>query len=203
MKNNIKVYAMNNCEKLSSKPQLVQATIADYPTIQNMARFYAYDMSRYCGFISNEWAFPKDGLYESHDFKKYFQEPNRKAFLVKIDDELAGFVLLNKMGTLPSTEWNMGEFFVLAKFQGKGIAKQIAHQIWEQFNGKWEVSVIPENEKALAFWRKAISDFTNAHYKEEIKEIDYDKSQPIRYILSFDTNELKRVQRKNPQNCLI
>lgn len=164
--------------------------MADYPVIQNMARFYAYDMSRYCAFISNEWDFPKDGLYEAHDFKKYFKEPNRKAFLVKIDDELAGFVLLNKIGTLPDTEWDMGEFYVLAKFQGKGIAKQVAFQIWQEFNGKWEVSVIPENLIGLAFWRKTISNFTNGHYKEEIKNVEYDKHQPNRYIFSFDTNEI-------------
>lgn len=177
-------------KKLFSKPQLVPATIADYPTVQNMARFYAYDMSRYCGFISNDWAFPKDGLYEAHDFKKYFEESNRQAFLVKIDGELSGFVLLNKIGTLPDPEWNIGEFFVIAKFQGKGIAKQVAYQIWEQFNGKWEVSVIPENENALAFWRKAITDFTDGHYVEEIKKIDYDKDQPKRYIFSFKTKKI-------------
>jgi predicted acetyltransferase len=175
--------------KLSFNPKLIKATMADYPVIQNMARFYAYDMSRYCGFISNEWDFPKDGLYEAHDFKKYFEEPDRKAFLVKIEDELAGFVLLNKIGTLPDTEWDMGEFYVLAKFQGKGIAKQVAFQIWQEFNGKWEVTVIPENLIGLTFWRKTVSNFTNGHYKEEIKKIDYDKHQPKRYILSFNTKE--------------
>jgi predicted acetyltransferase len=147
-------------------------------------------MSRYCGFISNEWDFPKDGLYEAYDFKKYFEESERKAFLVKIDDELAGFVLLNKIGTLPDTEWNMGEFYILGKFQGKGIAKQVAYQIWQDFIGKWEVSVIPENLIGLAFWRKTISSFTNGHYKEEIKKVEYDKYQPNRYIFSFETNEL-------------
>lgn len=32
---------------------LIKASLSDYPTIQNMARFYVYDMSRYCGFISS------------------------------------------------------------------------------------------------------------------------------------------------------
>lgn len=172
------------------KPKLITATMDDYPVIQNMARFYAYDMSRYCGFISNEWNFPKDGLYEAHDFRKYFEEPGRKAFLIKIDDELAGFVLLNRIGTLPDTEWDMGEFYVLGKFQGKGIAKQVAYQIWQEFHGKWEVTVIPENLVGLAFWRKTISNFTKGHYKEEIKKVEYDKHQPNRYIFSFDTKEL-------------
>ena len=169
--------------------KLCKATLTDYPLIQNMARFYVYDMSRFCGFISDDWACPVDGLYESDDFKNYFIDETRKAFLVKIEDELAGFVLLNKIGTLPETEWNMGEFFIIAKFQGKGIAREVVNQIWKSYPGKWEVSVIPENKHALNFWRKTINHFTNGNYKEEIKKVDYDKHQPKRYILNFDTNE--------------
>jgi predicted acetyltransferase len=52
-------------------------------------------MSRYCGFISKDWAMPKDGLYECFDFKKYFEDDDNKAYLVKLEDgELVGFVLL-------------------------------------------------------------------------------------------------------------
>jgi predicted acetyltransferase len=79
--------------------KIIKATIDDYPTVQNMARFYVYDMSRSCGFISEDWACPSDGLYESYDFKLYFDNPKRQAFLIKVHNELAGFVLLNKVGT--------------------------------------------------------------------------------------------------------
>lgn len=173
-------------KRLQSMINIIPATLKDYPTILNMARFYVYDLSRECGFISKEWALPPDGLYESFDFKNYFEDPSRKAFLIKVNNELAGFVLLNKAVTLPLTEWNMGEFFILAKFQGKGIGQQVAHQIWEMHPGLWEVSIIPENKSALAFWRKAILTFTSGKYTEEIKTIDYDKDQPKRFIISFD-----------------
>lgn len=166
--------------------QLIPATLADHTTVQNMARFYVYDMSRYCGFISDEWAIPADGLYESYDFKSYFEDSSRKAFLVKVDDELAGFVLLKTAGILPETEWYMGEFFILAKFQGKGIGGQVASQIWNMHPGFWEVLVIPENKSALAFWRKTIAGFTNGGFKEEIKTVDFDRDQPKRYIFSFE-----------------
>ncbi|WP_341792879.1 MULTISPECIES: hypothetical protein [unclassified Rickettsia] len=65
---------------------LTSATLADYPTVQNMARFYVYDLSRSCGFTSDEddWTIPRDGLYESTDFKNYFIEADKKAYLVKI-----------------------------------------------------------------------------------------------------------------------
>ena len=58
----------------SSEPLIIPATIADYPIIQNMARFYVYDLSRECGPISSEWAMPANGLYECFDFKIYFED---------------------------------------------------------------------------------------------------------------------------------
>ena len=173
-------------------PKLIQASIHDYPTIQNMARFYVYDMSRYCGFISEDWACPKDGLYESFDFKRYFEEPTREAFLVYAEEELAGFVLLNQAGTSKTTKWNIGEFFILAKFQGKGVASQVAKQLWETHPGQWEVSVIPQNSHALTFWPKTIAVFTNHTYLHEIKNVDYDLEHPSRHIFTFNANSITK-----------
>lgn len=167
--------------------QIIEATLDDYPCIQNMARFYVYDLSRECGSISSDWAMPEDGLYESFDFKNYFTDPSRKAYLVKVYDEIAGFVLLNQATEDPENTWNMGEFFVIAKFQGQGIATRVAHKIWEMNPGKWEVSVIPENKTALAFWEKTISGFTCGTFNRKIKEVAYDEHQPRRVIFEFET----------------
>lgn len=48
------------------KPELkiLPASIKDYPVIQNMARFYLYDMSKFCHHDASDWAIPEDGLYE-------------------------------------------------------------------------------------------------------------------------------------------
>ena len=69
---------------------IVPAMIVDYPTIQNMARFYVYDRTAYMG-----WECPEDGMFECIDFKHYFEDSDKKAFLVKVENELAGFVLLD------------------------------------------------------------------------------------------------------------
>ena len=164
--------------------KVIPATLADYPTIQNMARFYVYDMSRYCGFISNNWACPEDGMYECYDLKKNFEEANRKAFLVKIKNELAGFVILLKDRNV----WQVNEFFILAKFQGKGIGEQVAHQIWKMHSGNWQLHVIPENTKGLAFWRKVVSSFTKGIHTEEVIAVDYDVHQPKRIIFQFEAS---------------
>lgn len=172
---------------LESKPQLIKATIADYPIIQNMWLFYIYELGRYCLSI-NGWECPVNLNFIPDDLTSYFTSPNQP-FLIKIKNELAGFILLNKTGTQLNIDWNMAEFFILAKFQGRGIGigQSIAHALWRTHASYWEISIIPENRPALAFWRKTISAFTNGNYTEEIKEIDYDMSQPKRIILSFDT----------------
>ncbi len=170
--------------------EILPATLKDYPIIQNMARFYVYDLSRECGFISEDWACPLDGLYESSDFKCYFEDPSRRVYLIKVKHELAGFVLLNQEGSSPKTDWNMGEFFILAKFQGKGIAQYVAHQLWGMHPGIWEVSVIPENIKALNFWRQAVSKVTHGNYEEKICQVTYDTQQPNRHILRFSSKKI-------------
>jgi predicted acetyltransferase len=177
---------------------IIEASLNDYPLIQNMARFYVYDLSRECGHISSDWALPADGLYESFDFKCYFEDPSRKAYLVKIKDEITGFVLLNKETEDKTNNWNMGEFFILAKFQSKGIGEQLTHIIWKKHPGTWEVSVIPDNQKALIFWKKVISNFTNGIFNETIKEVTYDQHQPKRVIFTFDTT-MKELEERGSE----
>ena len=68
---------------------------------------------------------PADGLYEYFDFKRYLEEEDRHAFLIKIDDELAGFVLLDKEVKDSNSTWNMGEFFVASKFKAKMLEEKL------------------------------------------------------------------------------
>lgn len=129
-----------------------------------MARFYVYDRTP-----DMHWECPENGLFECIDFKHYFENPHKKAFLIRVSDEIAGFVLLDKLQLLEPFDWNMAEFFVLAKFQGKEVAHTVAQHIFAQYPGRWSVAVMPENIKAVKFWRKAISQFTHGVYKSTFK----------------------------------
>lgn len=149
-------------------PTLLPASRIDYPIIQNLARFYAYDMSRYCGQALAGWEFPDDGLYECQDFKKYFEKTNNYAFFIKINDELAGFVLIDQLEVLPEVNWNMGQFFIVAKFQRSGVGAKIAKQVFDRFQGEWSVGAIPQNTRAVEFWRKVIKEYTQDHFTESL-----------------------------------
>lgn len=148
------------------EPKLIPATMVDYPVIQNMARFYAYDMSRFCGQAFEGWEFPSDGLYECRDFKNYFEKKNNHAFLIKVHEELAGFAFIDQLEVLPMVDWNMGQFFIVAKFQRSGIGAKIAKQLFNHFHGEWSVGAIPQNERAVAFWRKVIREYTQNNFHE-------------------------------------
>lgn len=151
--------------------QLLKANISDYPTIQNMARFYVYDMSRSCGRLASahDWSCPDNGLYECFDLKPYLVEPDRHVFFIQVGSEKAGFALINKRGSTPDVDWNMGEFFVLAKFQGTGVGEAAVKLLLKQFPGIWERSAMPENTASLAFIRKTLTRYTGGAFVEKKK----------------------------------
>lgn len=165
--------------------KLIPALKKDKKIIQNLGRFYVYDMSRYCGFLKG-WETPENGLYACRDLSSYWSEPNRYPFLIKIHDELAGFVLVNKMGSLPKIDWNMGEFFLISKFQGKGIGREIAKRVFDQFPGIWEVMQIPENRGAVSFWEKVVDHYSKGHFQKELKTIREPTPHPM-IVLKFNS----------------
>lgn len=169
------------------KINLCPATQEDNATIQNLGRFYVYEMSRYCGFLPS-WETPSNGLWECIDLRSYTEQLDRHAFLIKVNDELAGFVLINKVGSTPDVDWNIGEFFIVSKFQGKGIGRHIARQVFDRFPGIWETAQIPENEAAIDFWKKIVSEYTHDKYEREVKTIIEPKPHPM-VVLRFSSKE--------------
>lgn len=152
--------------------KLVPASLKDYQTIQNMARFYVYDMSKYLG-DEEGWECPEDGLYECIDFKKYWQEEDSFPFLIRYKTELAGFVIIDKKGSEPKIDYNVAQFFILRKFQNKGFGKYIAHQCFDRYRGLWEVMIIPGNEGAYRFWQSTIRDYTNNQFSEYTRSVKH------------------------------
>jgi predicted acetyltransferase len=167
------------------KIDLIPATLADYPVIQNLGRFYIYELSRHCGIPYNAFKCPEDGLIEFYDSLVYFSEEKRKAFLVKVDGELAGFLFVDLFDSIPNTDYFLSEFFILAKFQGHGVGKEVAKRIFDLYKGTWALGVIPENTSALKFWQKVIPEYTQGKFmqklktSEELKTVEHPEPYPL------------------------
>jgi predicted acetyltransferase len=154
------------------KIELLTAPIESKIIIKNLARFYVYELSRYSDNLPG-WEFPEDGLYEAKDkyfhYDKYWSDPGYFPFLIRVDNELAGFSLVKNSGLTPDVEWNLVEFYIVAKFQGQGIGREIAKQLLDKFSGVWQLMQMPQNTPAIAFWRTVLNEYTNGHFSEEIK----------------------------------
>lgn len=163
-------YEIFNNKTDLNEVKLVPATIKEYPVIQNMGRFYVYDMSEYVG-KEEGWGVSEDGLYECIDFKKYWEDTNSFPFIVRYKNEIAGFVIVDKKGSAAEIDFNIAQFFVLRKFKNKGFGRHVAYQCFKKFPGAWEVMVMPGNEGAYRFWRSTIKNYTNNNFTEYTRDI--------------------------------
>jgi len=159
-------------------PILVPATAADLPIMQNLGRFYVYDIARYCGALP-DFACPADGLWECIDFSPYFQASQFHPFLLRSGETPAGFAVVKDLGG----HWNMEQFFIAAPYQRGGGGRRIFRELLHRFPGAWRIEVIPENAGALAFWRRASGEVGGTREGREI--VDYGDYQAERIVISF------------------
>jgi predicted acetyltransferase len=140
---------------------IIEATLEHKPIIQNLARFYIYDLSEF-----QERKCPDNGLFEDEDYIRYWTKKGHFPFLVKYRDELVGFVLIDQGGSSPDIDYNIAEFFILRKFRGREVAKFVAREMFNRFQGNWEVMAISRNFPAVRFWEKTIQEYTNGRCKK-------------------------------------
>lgn len=142
--------------------ELSKATRAEKPIVDNLSQFYLYEFSQYLPSIRLD---NQRGLYDGlPDVDAYWDDPNREPFILRVNGELAGFALVIK-GTSDEPH-QIGEFFVLQKFGGKGVGKSAARQIFDMFPGNWLIHEMWNNYKAQAFWRSVVDAYTHGHYEE-------------------------------------
>lgn len=164
--------------------KLCPATKEDYKVVQNMFQYYVYDMAGYIGRQLG-WKLEEDGLYELiPSLILYWQEEGRYPFLIRVKEELAGFVLINKQGSTPDVDWNIGEFFIMKPFQRLGLGQMIAELCFDTFKGNWQVMVIPGNIGAYQFWQKTIAHYTQGNFTESLQKLAL-KGNEERYLFQF------------------
>jgi len=167
---------------MSLAPRLVPATAADLPVVQNLGRFYVYEMARTCHAVAG-YGCPPDGLWECMDFGPYFRERHFHPFLLRSGDEPAGFAVVRDLG---DGAWNMEQFFVAAPHQRGGNGRRIFHELMARFPGAWRIEVLPQNSPALAFWRRvsAEGDSGVAETREIVPDGEWDPVECVVLTLS-------------------
>lgn len=145
---------------------LVPAARDDIPLVAALSRLYVYDIAR---AVEGEthWSATRDWLFDPGDWSFYWDAGNHP-FLIEADGELAGFCLIDHRAIVARLDWNMGQFFVLAPLARRGIGTRAARLAFDRFPGLWQVTQLPENRAAVAFWRRTIAAYTDGRFEERV-----------------------------------
>jgi predicted acetyltransferase len=124
---------------------------------------YVYDFSETLPLDVEE-----DGRFRLPQLDAYWTDPRCHPFLIRADEKLAGFALVQERSRLTGDEAvrDVAELFVMRRYRRRGIGEQAARWIFDRFRGPWEVRQRPENVAATAFWRRTIGRYTNGRFDE-------------------------------------
>jgi predicted acetyltransferase len=152
--------------------------------LRNLLEKYNYEFSQYDGLDVNDL-----GLYGYDYLDNYWTEKNRFPFFIKVNNKLAGFVMVNDyLEVKLDTNYTMYEFFILYKYRKMGIGKYVVKYILDKYKGKWQLKYHPKNEISKIFWNKTIDEYTNGKY-EIIKNssLAVYEDGTIGHVLIFET----------------
>ncbi|MBE9137020.1 GNAT family N-acetyltransferase [Nodosilinea sp. LEGE 07088] len=137
------------------KIEILPAQVEDKPVLRHLLQLCLHDYSEFNGKEVNA-----HGLFDYPYLDYYWTEAGRYPFLVRVEGTLAGFVLVRQL-ELDADEplWQMAEFFVLSKYRRQGIGREVAHRVFDQFEGRWQVPPQEGNLPVLGFWQRVIEDY--------------------------------------------
>jgi predicted acetyltransferase len=135
------------------KIEVAPAKVEDKLILRNLLELCLHDYSEFNGKNVNE-----HGLFDYPYLDHYWTEAGRYPCLVKVEGKLAGFVLVRDLAIdWGGPLWQMAEFFILRKYRRQGIGHSVAHQMFDRFEGIWQVTQEEGNLVAQKFWQKVIS----------------------------------------------
>jgi predicted acetyltransferase len=144
---------------------LRKATDDDRRLIKNLVPYYIYDMSGPMGWDPNA-----EGLYDGCDeLPEYWKKPDHHPYVITVDGRIGGFAMVRPYpGELERTE--IGELFVLRKFQGHGVGTVSAFKLFDAHPGQWLVRVLNGNTGARGFWQKVIEAYTDGRFTHSAEQ---------------------------------
>ncbi len=129
--------------------------------LRNLLEKYHYEFSQYDQRDVN-----KLGLYGYEYLDNYWTEKKRWAFFIYVEDNLAGFAMVNDFPEArEETDYSLAEFFIMYKYRRSGVGKYAAIKVFDMFKGKWQLKLHPKNIGSVYFWNSIVNEYTNGNYR--------------------------------------
>lgn len=141
--------------------ELKQVNIKQKNILSNLLEKYNYEFSQY----SND-NFDNNGLFGYSHLDSYFEEEDRFAYFIIVENNLAGFVLINKHKECDrDIDWSVAEFFVSFNYRNKGIATNIMNSVFNIHKGYFNIKYHPKNIASEKLWNKVAKKYSNNNYE--------------------------------------
>ena len=144
---------------------LVPITPHERATLTNLMQLYVYDWSEMLPLEVDA-----EGRFAHPPLETYLDGKNAEhhGFLLEVEGKLAGFALVVARSRLTGEPgvFDVAEFFILRRYRRRGLGLRAADALFSRFEGRWEIRQRDENVSATAFWRRAVSSFTEGRYQE-------------------------------------
>ncbi|WP_025111357.1 GNAT family N-acetyltransferase [Pseudomonas sp. H1h] len=147
--------------------ELLAAHRDELQTIENLMQFYMHDFS--------EWLplkFAEHGFYSIHLKEDYWRNPATQPFLIRVDGELAGFVIIDNDTLIDGAEYNISYFFLARRFRGQGVAQFVVSALLSRLPGQWQIFHIDANLPAQRFWARLIPELTAGQFTRQQRHVD-------------------------------
>lgn len=127
--------------------RVIPADLHTKEVLRQLLEFNAYEFA----------AFFEDSTLDEHGrfgyrwLDHYWTEPDRHPYLIRVGDQIGGMTLVRGGDHL-----SIAEFLIMPQYRRHGVGRIAARQVFDRFSGDWTVHQVPGNDRAVAFWRRAI-----------------------------------------------
>ncbi len=138
----------------------------EQPLVEAMAQYYIYDLSDALHIDLG----PDGRFAPLLPVQRFFDDPLRHPFLIRVDGTLAGFAVVGEGSRLGNGAGvrDVAELFVVRRYRRRGVGARVATWLFDRFAGPWEVRQKAENRAATAFWRTVIGRYSGGAFEEQI-----------------------------------
>ncbi len=94
---------------------------------------------------------------------------DHQVLLFRMGQEVVGFAMvgLRPAGWMsPGIDACIAEIYVVPEARRRGVGETAARRIFRRWRGRWEISEVPGNAPAIAFWRRTLERFTGGELEE-------------------------------------
>jgi len=147
--------------------ELLAAHRDELPIIENLMQFYMHDFSEWLPLKIAE-----HGFFSIHLKDDYWRNPATLPFLIRVDGELAGFVIVDDDTHIAGAEHNIGFFFLARRFRGQGVAQFVVSALLSRLPGQWQIFHIDANLPAQRFWARLIPALSAGKFTCDHRPVD-------------------------------